>query len=57
MEEGSVSDRIERLGEVKSGQNSTVGRFGVLEAIRDRLSEKKNLIKSRPTRTETGLVG
>jgi len=44
-----VLDRIKSCGEINGGQNSSVWRPFLLEAVTDKLDREKNLVNFGPT--------
>ena len=57
VENGGMPDRIRSFGEINSGENRPRARPGFVKPIRNGLRKVRNLIKCRPFRAETGLVG
>ena len=56
VEKGGMPDRVKSFGEIDSRQDRPRARPGFIKPIRNELRKKKNLIKCRPSRTETGLA-
>ena len=54
---GGMPDRVKSFGEVDSRQDRPRARSGFVKPIRNGLRKVQNLIKCRPSGTETGLVG
>ena len=54
---GGMPDRIKSFREIDSRQDRSRARPGFVKPIRNGLRKVQNLIKCRPTRTETGLAG
>ena len=52
-----MPDRFESFREINSKMDRPRARPGFVKPIEDGLRKIKNLIKSRPWRTETGLAG
>ena len=57
VEKGEVPDRAERFGEVDSNKNCPRARLEFVKPFRNGWRKRKNLIESRPLRTETELAG
>ena len=57
VEKGGVPDRVKSFGEVDSSKSRPRARLGFDKTIRNGLRKIHNLIKSRPSRAETSLVG
>ena len=57
VEKGRMPDRVESFGEINSRQDRPRARPGFVKPIRNGLRKVQNLIKCRPSRAETGLVG
>ena len=57
MEKGRMPDRVKSYREINSRQDRPRARPGFVKPIGNGLSKEENLIKSRPTRAETGLAG
>ena len=51
-----MTDRIESLGEGSRSKNRPRTWLGFVKPIRNRLRKKQNLIKRRPSKTETGFA-
>ena len=56
-EKGGMPHRVKSFGEIDSRQDGPSARPGFVKPIRNGLSKEQNLIKSRPSRAETGLGG
>ena len=54
---GRMPDRVKSFGEIDSRQDRPRARAGFVKTIRNGLRKVQNLIKCRPSRTETGLAG
>ena len=52
-----MPDRVKSLGEVGRSKNRPKIPLGFVKAIQNGLRKIKNLIESRPSSAETGLVG
>ena len=57
MEKGGMPDRVDRFGEIDSSEDRPRARSGLVEPIQNGPRKEQNLIKCRPSRAETGLVG
>ena len=57
VEKGRMPDKVKSFRDINSRENRPRARPGFVESIRNGLRKVKNLIKCRPTRAETGLVG
>ena len=57
VEKDGVPDRDKNLRKVDSSKNRPRARPGFVEPIRNGLRKVQNLIKSRPSRAETGMAG
>ena len=57
MEKGKIPDRVESFREIDSRQDRPRARPGFVKLIQNGLRKVQNLIKCRPSRAETGLVG
>ena len=57
MEKGRMPDRVKSFRKIDSRQNRPRARPGFVKPIRNGLRKVQNLIKCRPSRAETGLVG
>ena len=57
VEKGGMPDRVESFTEIDSRENCPRARSGFVKPIRNGLRKVQNLIKCRPFRAETGLVG
>ena len=55
--EASRNKFVEKSGMPDSSKNYPRARLGFVKSIRNGLKKIKNLIKSRPSRVETGLAG
>lgn len=55
VKETTVPNRIKRPAKVNTGKNSSLGRLGRVETVRDGLGKEENLVKSRASRPETSL--
>ena len=56
VKKGGMPDRVENFREIYCSKGRPRARPGLVKLIRNRLRKIKNLIQSRPTRTETGLA-
>ena len=56
MEKGGMPDRVKSFREIDSRENHPRARPGFVKPIRNGLRKVQNLIKSRPSRVETGLA-
>ena len=57
VEKGGMPNKIESFREINSRENRLRARPGFVKLIRNGLRKEQNLIKSRPSRAETGLAG
>ena len=57
VEKDGVPDRVGSLRKVDRSKNRKLAWLGFVKPIRNGLSKEQSLIKSRPSRTETGLAG
>ena len=57
VEKGGLPDRVESFREINIRKNRPRARPGFVKTIPNGLSNEPNLIKSRPSRAETGLAG
>jgi len=55
VKESRVPDRIKSFRKFNDGQNSSVWRSFLLEAVPNRLGQEKDLIECGPTRSKAGL--
>ena len=56
VKKDGMPDSVESLGEVDCSKNRKRARLGFVKPIQNELRKKRNLIKSRPSRAETGRV-
>ena len=57
VKKNEVPDRIKSFREVDSSDNRPTAKLRCVEPILNELRKKQNLIKSKPSRSETGLAG
>ena len=57
VEKGGMPDRVESFLKINSREDRPTARPKLVKPIRNGLSKEQNLIKSRPSRVETGLAG
>ena len=57
VEKGEMPDRVKGLKEVDRNKNRSRARLGFVKPIQIGLRKEQNLIESRASRAETGLVG
>ena len=57
IKKNAMPDRVESLRQVDRGKNRPRTRLGFVKPIQNGVRKIKNLIKSRPSRAETGLAG
>ena len=57
VEKSGMPDRVKSFGEIDSRQDRPRARPGFVKPIQNGLRKVPNLIKCRPTRAETGLMG
>ena len=57
VEKGRMPDRVESFGKIDISKNCPKTQHGFGTLIRNRLRKIKNLIKSRPSKAETNLIG
>ena len=57
VEKSGMPDRVKSFREINSRENRPRAQPGFVKPIRNGLRKVQNLIKSRPSRVETGLTG
>ena len=57
VEKGGMPDRVKSFGQINSRVDRPRARPGFVKPIRNGLRKVQNLIKCKPSRTETGLTG
>ena len=57
VEKSGMPDKVESFREINGSKDCLRARLGFVKPIRNELRKVKNLIKNRPSRTETGLAG
>ena len=57
MEKGGMPDRVKSFIEIDSRQDRPRARPEFVKLVQNGLRTKQNLIKSRPSRADTGLAG